>query len=146
MNQRILKNIENVFANWNSENLYSSARTLLQKMGYESNRTITFSGDPKEFVQEFPTDSKPTQTEKEFLASTDSIHLLFQYTKEEIIGSTQSSSLESFDKSNASSFLFFAVQLKESSCTRSKYAKLTREINKRLNIPSIVIFQTGGGY
>ena len=41
------------------------------------------------------------------------------------------------------SFLFFAVTLKADTYSRSRYAEFTREINKRLNTPTVVLFRVG---
>ena len=48
----------------------------------------------------------------------------------------------SFDKSNISSFLFCAVELKDNNYSRTKYAEFTREINKRLFAPTVILFRT----
>ena len=46
-----------------------------------------------------------------------------------------------FDKGNTDSFLFCAVELKDNSYSRTKYAEFTREINKRLGAPTVVLFR-----
>ena len=47
----------------------------------------------------------------------------------------------SFDKGNIKSFLFCAVELKGNRYSRTKYAEFTREINKRLFAPTVILFR-----
>ena len=49
----------------------------------------------------------------------------------------------SFDKGNITSFLFCAVELKDNNYSRTKYAEFTREINKRLFAPTVILFRAG---
>ena len=48
----------------------------------------------------------------------------------------------SFDRGQQQSFIFFAVELKKATCARGQYAQFTREINKRLSQPTVVLFKT----
>ena len=48
-----------------------------------------------------------------------------------------------FDKGNIKSFLFCAVELKDNNYSRTKYAEFTREINKRLFAPTVILFRAG---
>ena len=52
---------------------------------------------------------------------------------------------DGFDTGNAQSFLFFAVELRDDSYSRGRYAEFTREINKRLFAPSVILFRTASG-
>ena len=48
-----------------------------------------------------------------------------------------------FEKGNYQSFLFCAVELREHDYSRTKYAEFTREINKRLFAPTVILFRAG---
>ena len=48
-----------------------------------------------------------------------------------------------FDKGNIKSFLFCAVELNDNRYSRTKYAEFTREINKRLFAPTVILFRAG---
>ena len=58
--------------------------------------------------------------------------------------SVQSALFEStgFNAGNAQSFLFVAVELRGEGYARGEYASFAREVNKRLNAPTVVLFRT----
>ena len=83
--------------------------------------------------------------EKEFRKHVQSVQLIFQVTSDEIASANQPTlrfEVDSFDKGQQQSFIFFAVELKEATYTRGQYAQFTREINKRLSQPTVVLFRT----
>ena len=122
------------------------SKELLDTIGYRSELTLELSGTVHDFLQEFPPHNPNTKTEQEFRKHAESAHIIFQFTKDEIEDDPQQmTSLEpnSFDKGNNKSFLFWAVELKDNDYSRTKYAEFTREINKRLNAPTVILFRTG---
>ena len=121
------------------------SKELLATIGYRSERTHELSGTVHDFFEEFPPLNPNTKTEQEFRNHVKSVQLIFQFTKDEIDNDPQQLTLlesNSFDKGNISSFLFCAVELKDSDYSRTKYAEFTREINKRLFAPTVIIFRT----
>ncbi|MYK39825.1 MAG: hypothetical protein F4049_06350, partial [Gemmatimonadetes bacterium] len=123
----------------------SGTKKLLDVLGYRSDRILELSGSVDEFIQEFQTENQNTQTEKAFRKHVQSVQLIFQVTSEEIASTNQPTlrfEADSFDKEQHQSFLFFAVELKEITYTRGQYAQFTREINKRLSQPTVVLFRT----
>lgn len=122
-----------------------AAKRLLKALGYRSERTQELSGSVDDFIREFPAPNQNTKSEEEFRKLTESVKLIFQVTSDEIASSTQPTiafDSASFDEGQQQSFIFFAVELKEATCTRGQYARFTREINKRLSSPSVVLFRT----
>ena len=119
-----------------------TSKNLLATLGYRSERTLKLSGTAEDFIQEFPAPNPNTQTEQAFRNSVASVQLLFQFTSDEVADDTGSG--EGFlQESWTESFLFFAVVLKADTYSRSRYAELTREINKRLFTPTVVLFSLG---
>ena len=122
-----------------------AAKDLLEVLGYQSVRTQELSGSVDDFIQEFPAYSQNTQTSQAFRKHVRSVRLVFQVTSDEIASVDQPTfrfEADSFDKGQQQSFIFFAVELKEATYTRGWYAQLTREINKRLGQPTVVLFRT----
>ncbi|MDE3256336.1 MAG: Eco57I restriction-modification methylase domain-containing protein [Gemmatimonadota bacterium] len=122
-----------------------AAKRLLEALGYQSERTQELSGSVDDFIREFPAPNQNTKTEKEFRELTQSLKLIFQVTSDEIASSTQPTIAfdpASFDKGQQQSFIFFAVELKEATYARGQYAQFTREINKRMSQPTVVLFST----
>ncbi|MXW79393.1 MAG: hypothetical protein F4Z57_10515, partial [Gemmatimonadetes bacterium] len=123
----------------------ATAKDLLEVLGYQSDRTQELSGSVDDFIQEFPAYSQNTQTSQAFRKHVRSVRLVFQVTSDEIASVDQPTlgfEADSFDKGQQQSFMFFAVELKEETYARGWYAQFTREINKRLSQPTVVLFKT----
>ena len=106
---------------------------------------MELSGDPEDFIRQFPAPNENTRTEQTFREDAQSVRFIFQLTSDEIASRNQQSlnfEAASFDKGNTSSFIFSAVELKKDTYARGQYAQFTREINKRLSQPSVVLFRT----
>lgn len=116
------------------------SKNLLATLGYRSERTLKLSGAVEDFIQEFPAPNPNTKAEQAFRNSVESVQLLFQFTSDEVAGDMESAA-DSLQESWTASFLFFAVTLKKNTYSRSRYAEFTREINKRLIAPTVVLFR-----
>ena len=121
------------------------ATNLLAALGYRSDhvppRQPASVGD---FIAEYPAPNPGTQSELTFVDNAQSVRILFQFTNAEITSTTQRTLLnpEGFSTGNARSFLFVAVELKADNYARGQYVTFTREINKRWQIPTVVLFRT----
>ncbi len=122
------------------------SKDLLATIGYRSELTLELSGTIHDFFEEFPPLTSNTKTEQEFRKHAESAQIIFQFTKDEIEDDPQQMTLlesHTFDKGNIKSFLFCAVELKDNTYSRTKYAEFTREINKRLFAPTVILFRAG---
>ena len=114
------------------------AKRLLATLGYSSERTIPYSGDPSEFF----TDSSDTESRKNLLKQATSLKLLFQLTDEEISGTRSLFGNDEVEESRAESFYFVTAELQPGTYSRTKYAEMTREINKRYEkSPAVILFR-----
>ena len=140
MNKEVIKS---VLATMPIGDLLEKSKNLLATLGYQSERTLELSGSVDDFIQEFPALNPNTKTEQEFRNNAESVQLIFQFTSDEIADETQQTLFESdaFDKGWTDSFIFCAVELKDNTYSRTKYAEFTREINKRLLVPTVVLFR-----
>ena len=124
----------------------TATKDLLKVLGYQSERTLELSGHPEDFIRQFPpVRNENTKTEQAFRENAQSVRFIFQLTSDEIASSNQQTlnfDAASFDKGNTSSFIFSAVELNKDTYARGQYAQFTREINKRLSQPSVVLFRT----
>ena len=129
-----------------------AATALLETLGYRSDLIPpALSGDPGQFLRQFPAPNPDTQSEAYFRRETRSVRILFQLTGAEIAATnTEQQALfdtdaaASFDTGNARSFLFAAVELRGATYPRGRYAALTRELNRRFPVPMVVLFRTAG--
>ena len=133
---------------------------LLKVLGYSSERTIADqTGDVGGFLNRYPrlgpdgrpvaSDAAPTQDEMRLREHARSVHILFQYTDDDIPKQVAQGSLladETFAYGHQRSFLFVSAELSEESYNRGRYASFTREINRRFpGIPAVVLFRTSNG-
>ena len=124
--------------------LLEKSKDLLATIGYHSERTQKLSGEVDEFIQKFEAENPDTRTEREFRNNAESVHLVSHFTYDEIsdnIRQTPDLSANFLQDGEIDSFLFFAVELKDNNYSRTKYAEFTREINKRLSAPTVVLFR-----
>jgi len=137
--------IQSALAATQNGNLLEKSKELLSTLGYRSDRTLDLSRSVDDFLEEFPPVNPNTKTEQHFRENAESVQIIFQFTKDEIVDDPQLHLLEpnDFDKGNTQCFLFSAVELKDDAYSRTKYAEFTREINKRLNAPTVILFRTG---
>ncbi|RKU39093.1 type II restriction endonuclease [Candidatus Poribacteria bacterium] len=135
--------IKSVLATIPTGDLLEKSKNLLATLGYQSERTLELSGTVHDFFQEFPPLNPNTKTEQAFRKHAESVQLIFQFTSDEITEDTQQTLFESdaFDKGWTDSFIFCAVELQNNSYSRTQYAEFTREINKRLLAPTVVLFR-----
>ena len=122
-----------------------TAEKLLGSLGYRGDdalpsETITV-GD---FIADHPALNPGTKSEQEFVENTRSVRIISQISDAEITANAQQALIDAsaFDTGNARSFLFLTVELKEDTYSRGQYAAFTREINKRWQFPTVVLFKT----
>ena len=121
------------------------AGNLLAALGYRSDHVPpTLPASVGDFIAEHPAPNPGTQSETAFADNAQSVRILFQFTDAEITSTTQRALLndEELSTGNARSFLFVAVELKGDNYARGQYVAFTREINKRWQIPTVVLFRT----
>ena len=142
MNQN---DIKSALAAITTGDLLEKSKDLLATIGYRSELTLELSGTVYDFFEEFPPLNPNTKTEQEFRKHAESVQIIFQFTSDEIANDPQGTLFEEahFDKGNIKSFLFCAVELKDNNYSRTKYAEFTREINKRLFAPTVILFRAG---
>ena len=116
---------------------------LLDVLGYRSERTVVLSGKVDDFIRQFPAPNENTQAERFFRDNARSVRILFQVTDSEITVVRRTLlPTDGFDKGNVRSFLFAAIELNGKTYPRGQYAQFTREINKRITVPTVVLFKT----
>ena len=135
--------IESALAGMIEGDFLEASKELLAVLCYRSERTVELPGTAEDFIQRFPARNENTETEQEFLDGVKSVKLVFQVTSEEIAPNDQQTLFESpaFNKGYVRSFTFFAIELKDKDYPRGKYAQFTREVNKRLVMPVVVLFR-----
>ncbi len=124
----------------------SATKDLLNILGYQSERIIELSGDPEDFIQQFPALNENTGTEQTFRKHVQSIRIVFQMTNDEIVSANQQTpGLKGtfFQERRQDSIIFFAVELKEENYAQEIYDEFAQEIDKRIIVPTMVFFRAG---
>ena len=146
--ERIQDKIRKALASVPSGDFPTALTDLLDALGYRSQRTLAGqTGATADFIQQFPAQNPGTQSEREFLDNARSVRILFQFTSDEVQAETQQALFDAsgFNQGNARSFMFIAVELNGDIYPRGQYAAFTREINRRLTMPSVILFRTSVG-
>ena len=147
----IRQDIIDALTNFDSRDFVASAKNLLETLGYRSERTpIEQSGEVARFINEYSfNNNRPTNSEGELREHAESINLIFQVANEEIAQAASGQQIlfnsTEFEKGRAQSFVFAAAELKDPEYSRGLYARLAREISKRLPMPIVVLFRTSSG-
>ena len=127
-------------------NLANNTRSLLETLGYRSDRTIAFEPNTAEgFIENFGRFGE-MNADKARLQEWESVDFLFQLTEAEIIENAQLQIVfENYPVDNRiiESYLFFVLRLSRLTYNRSDLSQITREINKLTPMPAMVIFQYG---
>ena len=119
-----------------------TAKQLLGALGYQSRRIPSGDGDTDNFLKRYPARNPGTKSEQDLRECAKSLRALFQITDAEIRHDGKPLFGE-YEKGNNESFLFVAVELMDGDYARGHYASFTREINKRFNMPVVVLYLAG---
>ena len=132
-----------------SGDLAEGAMKLFRTLGYESTRVVPDVDDdrPAAFLERLQANVTDTLSEQEFRKVVSSVKLLFQVTDSEIqsAGSQTadmfSSMADASDTNITQSFFFAVAELKDETYPRGVYARVAREINKRLPLATVVLMR-----
>ena len=148
MNERITsQKIDQALKDFQHGTLINNAQNLLNTLGYDSKMKIDLESNlAEDFISEFDP-SRKLNSVRAMVEEWESIDLLFQLTEKEIFDSEKSekdaSSNQKIDNTIIESYLFFAVKLRENNYSRTQLSTITREINKLMPMPAMIIFQHG---
>ncbi|HSB04760.1 MAG TPA: hypothetical protein VLK23_06145, partial [Thermodesulfobacteriota bacterium] len=139
--------IQAALAAFESEPLEQASLTLLDVLGYRSEkRLILRPNNGATFIETF-VNQRPFNKEQALLDDWDTVDFLFQLTDAEIQsggqGSLQFSSKGKFEGANIESYLFFAITLKKPRYTRTQLSAITRAINRLFSMPVMLLFRHG---
>jgi adenine-specific DNA-methyltransferase len=140
--------IADAMKKFHSEPLIDAATHLLDVLGYASTKRLALKPNT---LASFLSMFSHGRTLNDRYAMPDewkSVDFLFQLTDEEVRTSTnQQFNFESkgvYSGSIINSYLFLAIELKDSHYSRSALAGITREVNKLFDMPALILFRHGG--
>ncbi|VUZ85858.1 Eco57I restriction-modification methylase, partial [Candidatus Methylomirabilis lanthanidiphila] len=123
------------------------ATSLLAALGYRSDRSIALTPNSSEHFLATYAAGRPFRRDRALVDHWTGIDPLFQLTAEEITMTAQTRlAFEPTGKWNHAiieSYLFFAIELKQETYTRTQLAELTREINRLFPMPVMLLIRHG---
>jgi len=141
--------IKAALENFRSGNLSNNAINLFKTLGYNTERQAPFEKKNYDsFKSSFVEGNSRFSEEKAMISEWKYVDLLFQLSHEEITKQYSAFKKEVVTKEDGSkiameSFLFFVIELKSETYSRSVLSHMTREVNKLFPMPAIVLFKQG---
>ena len=135
-------------AAFDNKSLANSALSLFETLGYKSSKRLPLKpNSPENFLTTF-VGSHTFNKESALFAEWQSIDFIFQLTDDEINAALNSpkklfSSEGVYNGAAINSYLFFALDLKGASYSRTALANITRAINKLFPMPGLILFRHG---
>ena len=122
--------------------LREGAKSLLNALGYTSNRTAD-AGGVGEFLEHFRPEKPFTDNQRNLFESWRVVEIVFQFTDNEIAKQSLLFDGPGFERGRDESFLFLAVEMKTDGYTRTHLAETTRAVNRLFKMPVIILFRYG---
>ena len=147
MNEReVSVKIDQVLKAFEQGALIDNARNLLNTLGYESGIKMDLESNHADyFISEFDPSAKLNK-KRAMVEEWESIDFLFQLKEEDVSGSGRTRlpfNTQPIDDTIMESYVFFAVKLQGNTYNRTQLSAITREINKLMPMPAMIIFQHG---
>ncbi len=139
------ENITVALAALPGDDFLAAAQGLLETLGYWSELTPELRGSVDEVVDDLGLQKKDTEAARNLSTDATSVGFIFQIGEDEINANGQQTldwGTASFDRGHTERFNFIAVELRDTSYARGKYAEFTREINTWFNAPTVILFKT----
>lgn len=131
-----------------SGSLAANAVDFLHALGYQSDKTLELEPNTADGLLELANRTDFLNPTKAHTDEWQSVDFLFQITDEEIRNFAQGglefdSTADVQSNKLIESYIFFAVELKADSYSRTLLADITREINRLFPMPALVLFKHG---
>ncbi|MBN1370426.1 MAG: Eco57I restriction-modification methylase domain-containing protein [Anaerolineaceae bacterium] len=141
------RHIEQTLARFSKGNLRENGIAFLNALGYRSGREVVLEPNTFDGLADIHAPIAQINREKALVADWVSVDILFQLTGDDIRELAQArfvfDGTTRVDNQIIESYLFITIKLKQAEYSRSKFADITREINKFFAMPVMVLFQHG---
>ena len=143
MNTGIKPQIETALRAFSGSDLRAAASSLLNSLGYQSEKTLDLDNTPDAFLGEFDKRDRKFRKAKALFERWKSVEFLFKITDDEVRNADEQGTLfdSGYDDGNYQSYLFFALDLKKNHYTRTQLADITREINLLFDMPAMLLIR-----
>ena len=140
-----LNAVQTALGTFASSSLANSTKGLLNALGYDSDKTFELNpGTYNGFYEDFASNTDGFNVDNAKADEWTSADIIFQVADEDLSqGQNSMFSARSLQRDRYNSFLFMAIGLQGERYTRTDLAKITREVNKCLPMPVIILFRHG---
>ena len=139
------KEIETALKSFAAGNLTENALGLFETLGYNTARRANFDRPSFLYFKEnYFSDDTAFNEKNALVADWQAVDLLFQLSADEMSDQTAMFNAAAVDRARIESYLFFAVELKQSEYSRTALSQITRELNRVFPMPAFVLFKYGG--
>lgn len=142
--QNLERNIQIAINKFSEGDFIQSSLDLLNTLGYESDRQSRLKEPNYQyFKKDYISPERNFNEVKALVHEWIQIDFLFQLTEEELQETKSLFGTEQKVDTSYVSYLFFALELRNHQYTRTQLSHITREINKLVDIPAMVLFRHG---
>ena len=138
--------IQSALQAFTSQPLRKAALSLLETLGYRSDRTLVLEGSkPQAFLDLVQSQATPLKfdPEKALFSDWKSADILFQLTDDDLASTSSLFKETDIKRGLLRSYLFFAIELKGADYARGKLSALARQINRVFPMPVMVLLRHG---
>lgn len=132
--------LQNALLGFAAAPLADGARSVLNALGYASDRTAD-AGDVDEFLGRYDPHGKLTAKQKDLFTNWHDVELIFQVGDEEVTSASPGG--REFDSDRFQSFVFIAAELKAGTYRRTTLAEMTRAVNRLFAMPVVLLYRCG---
>ena len=145
-NNELRGSIQAALQSFESKTLRKAAISLLNILGYSSDKTIEIPGsDPQAFLELLVEHNPDIEINKGKALFDDWLKadVLFQLTDEELSHETSLFKDDAVDTNLLRSYLFFAIELKRRDYARGRLTAIARQLNRMFPMPVMVLIKHG---
>ncbi len=136
------RTVTQALAEFQSRPLREAGRSLLETLGYRSDRSLSASdSSPGAFLDLFSASASAFDRGKALVSEWKSADLLFQLTDQELSRESSLFTDTSVKAGLLQSYIFIAIELKGRDYARGKFSAVARQINRIFPMPVMVLFR-----
>jgi len=144
MSNDIKEQINSGIKKFKDGDLFENTINLFNILGYNTSRQNRFEKNNYNYFKElFFVESFGFREEKARVSEWCKVELIFQLTQAEMSRQAFLFDTSKIDNTIIEAYLFFAIELKKNSYTRTELSGITREINKVFPMPVMLLFKYG---
>jgi adenine-specific DNA-methyltransferase len=141
--EQIKTNIKESLSQFGKGNLTETSLNFFENLGYISDKQAPLDSPTFEEFQDNYVGDKNFDIVKAKVNEWKYVDLLFQLSREEVSKQATLFDTKKVDQTIIEAYLFFAIELSNTTYTRTELSIITREINRLFPMPAMILFKHG---